>query len=126
MAATKLTITVECSGLAPDKSVICKPRPMVSVSLSDFLCLFLLFNNLMPGINTDQCADKHYDGTVLMPFHSIHPIHLFSFIVSNLIITVIVHNVQQNSYGNLSDLFFKYQMIALTTALQCVMVYLYI
>ena len=33
----------------------------------------------MPGIDTDQCADEHDDGAVSMPFHIIHPIHLFSF-----------------------------------------------
>ncbi len=39
--------------------------------------LFFLSGYLMSGINTDQCADKHDDGAVFMPFHVIHLIHLF-------------------------------------------------
>lgn len=45
---------------------------------SGLLYSLFLSDNPVSGINTDQCADKHYDGTVFMPFHSIHPIHLFS------------------------------------------------
>lgn len=48
---------------------------------ASFAILFFVFlsNNPVSGINTYQCADKHDDGAVFMPFHIIHPIHLFSF-----------------------------------------------